>query len=200
MQNVRSYRLETENHLGWKRSFILLNPTVNLTFSGPPLNQLPKCHIHMSEIPPGMKTQPLAWASSAWESFLERHDLRTPLPITCYLGNETVPTLLQPSFVYLERANSLCLLFSKINHPVSLSCSSKDLFSALIKSSILFSFQEASKLTELSFCSFPLLHNLGVPCMSTGLGILSSVGIASIFWAWGSGSSLGMNGLGLRAS
>jgi len=40
--------IESENHLGWKRTLRSSSPTTNPTLPSPPLNHVPKCHSYMS--------------------------------------------------------------------------------------------------------------------------------------------------------
>ncbi|KAK4808258.1 hypothetical protein QYF61_011892 [Mycteria americana] len=105
---------ESQNHIGWKRPLRSSSPTVNLTLPRPPLHHVPKHLIqtafkylqgwrlyHFPGQPVPMLDNPLS------EVKLPNTQSKPPLaqleaissrPITCYLGEETDPTSLQPPF------------------------------------------------------------------------------------------------------
>lgn len=51
--------IEPKNHLGWKRPSASSSPTINLACGVPLLNRVPKLHIHLCPVPPGVGIPPL---------------------------------------------------------------------------------------------------------------------------------------------
>ncbi|KAK4810331.1 hypothetical protein QYF61_018273 [Mycteria americana] len=105
---------ESQNCIGWKRPLRSSSPTVNLTLPRPPLHHVPKHLIqtsfkylqrwglnHFPGQPVPMLDNPFSEVKSPHiqsKPPLAQLEAISSCPITCYLGEETDPTSLQPPF------------------------------------------------------------------------------------------------------
>ncbi|KAK4817461.1 LOW QUALITY PROTEIN: hypothetical protein QYF61_015616 [Mycteria americana] len=103
-----------QNHIGWKRPLRSSSPTVNLTPPRPPLHHVPKHLIqtsfkylqgwglnHFPGQPVPMLDHPFSevkFPNIQSKPPLAQLEAISSHPITCYLGEETDPTSLQPPF------------------------------------------------------------------------------------------------------
>ena len=115
--------IESLNHVSWNKSLRSWGPKVNLTLPSPPLNHVPKSHIHtffkylqgwwLNRFP----GQPVPMLDNRFsEEFFPNTQFKLPLvqfkavsccPIICYLGKETNSHLTTTSFQvdYLSSAS-----------------------------------------------------------------------------------------------
>ncbi|KAK4810095.1 LOW QUALITY PROTEIN: hypothetical protein QYF61_008071 [Mycteria americana] len=112
---------ESQNRIGWKRPLRSSSPTINLTLPRPPLHHVPK-HLIQTSFKylqgwrlnhfPGQPVPMLGYPFSEVKfpniqskPLLAQLEAISSRPITCYLGEETNPTSLQPPFRQFDKVS-----------------------------------------------------------------------------------------------